>query len=83
MNALITGGESFERIALLLSLTKITSESIRGALTDYFVIGHSRTVAAALNGVDDKNLAKAIKRLQRIAHIIEQIKQLDLGKIQG
>lgn len=83
MNALITGGESLERIELLLELTKIKSDSVKAALIDYFVIGHVRTVAAALNGIHDKNLTKSIKRLQQIAHIVEQIKLLDSGNIQG
>lgn len=36
MDYLIQGGESSEKINLLLSLTKISSDNIKQSLTDYY-----------------------------------------------
>lgn len=73
MKQLRNGGENREYICLLIALTSITSEGIQSALQDYFVAGWSESDAAALNGVKQPNLKKAIDRLNEVAETTTRI----------
>lgn len=77
MRYLLQGMESAERMALILSLTKMKSESMTDAICDHLVKGSSEKVACAANGVIQQNFNKALKRLNEIAGIIEKVKELD------
>lgn len=77
MKYLIQGGESRQRLALLVSLTKITSNNIQDALTDHLCTGLSDTAAAAMNGVQLSNFNRALATLNQVAETVEQIKSLD------
>ncbi|CAM3900425.1 PapB/FocB family fimbrial expression transcriptional regulator [Rheinheimera salexigens] len=77
MRNLIQGGESVARFKLLLQLTKISSEGVQDALQDYLCKGYSDTASAALNGVQLSNFNRALHKLNDVAAIIEQIKDLD------
>lgn len=77
MRYLTQGGESKPRFQLLLQLTKISSENLQDALQDYLCHGYSDTSAAALNGVQLPNFNRALKTLNDVAAIIEQVKDLD------
>jgi L-ascorbate metabolism protein UlaG (beta-lactamase superfamily) len=81
MKYLIQGGESAERLQLLLQLTNIESTDIVAALNDHFAIGHQDTVAAIRNNVKKSNLSRAIARLEQVAFTVEQIKELDWQKL--
>ena len=83
MNYLIAGGESKERLSLLLKLTRVDSDILKDAIFDHLVKGHSESSAAALNGVTQSNLARAVKRLNEIAGTIEQVKELDWDKFKS
>ena len=81
MKYLIQGGESAERLQLLLQLTNIESDNIKAALHDHFVTGHQDNVAAIRNEVKKSNLSRAMKRIEEVANTVEQIKELDWQKI--
>lgn len=80
MKYLIQGGESTERLQLLLRFTKIESVAIISALTDHFVVGHQDTVAAIKNKVKKSNLSRAINTLEEVAHNAEMLKEHDWVK---
>ncbi|MFC4654357.1 PapB/FocB family fimbrial expression transcriptional regulator [Rheinheimera marina] len=77
MNYLTQGGETAERLNLLLALTKITSDDVKTALADYLVTGLSDATAANLNGLSHSNLKRALAKLQAVAATVEKIKELD------
>lgn len=77
MKYLHKGSQSQERLDVLLSFGKSTSEDIKAALSDYLVRGISKTNAATLNGVPGPNLTRALKRLEVVVAKIEKIKELD------
>jgi hypothetical protein len=77
MKYLTQGGESRDRFALLLSLTKISSEPLQDALADHLCAGLSDTAAAAMNGVQLSNFNRALATLNQVAETVEQIKTLD------
>ena len=79
MRILVQGLESKERVELLLQLTRIDSENIQSALVAHLCKGHKEDDAAMLNDVPRQNFNRAMKRLNRVAEIIEQIKELDVG----
>ncbi|QUI71267.1 PapB/FocB family fimbrial expression transcriptional regulator [Pseudoalteromonas sp. M8] len=78
MKYLFKGMQSQERFELLLSLTRIQSESIISALFDYLVKGMDKKAAAMINGVELPNLSAALNKLEEKALIIELIKEIDL-----
>jgi hypothetical protein len=80
MKYLLQGGESAERLQLLLQLTNIESSDIVAALNDHFVFGHQEAVAAIRNEVKKSNLSRAMKRIEEVANTVEQIKELDWQK---
>jgi len=77
MRYLIQGSQTTERLELLLSLTRISSESVRDALSDYLVRGLSDSLAASANGVLLPNFTKALKSLDQVAATVEKIKEID------
>ena len=77
MNYLLPGGESLERMQLLLSLSQITSEDKIAALTEHYVNGLPIGRAAARFGTDKGNLSKAQSTLESITATVELIKELD------
>ncbi|MBV2127966.1 adhesin biosynthesis transcription regulatory family protein [Arsukibacterium indicum] len=83
MKYLLQGGESRQRLALLFSLTKITSNNVQDALTDHLCTGLSDTVAAAMNGVQLSNFTRALKTLNEVAGIVEKIKEHDWARLKS
>jgi hypothetical protein len=77
MRYLFKGSQTPERFALLLGLSKISSDALSAALFDYLVRGIDKNAAAALNGVANPNLTRALNQLNAKAAIVEQIKELD------
>ena len=77
MKYLYRGSQSQERLDVLLSFGKSTSEDIKAALSDYLVRGISKTNAATLNGVPGPNFTRALKRLEVVAGKVEEVKELD------
>lgn len=77
MRLLVQGSQSAERLALLLQLTRITSEPIIDALNDHLVRGYPDAFAAAANGVLQSNLKRALDGLEETAAIVEKIKEAD------
>jgi len=77
MKMLVRGLEKQERVELLISLTKMSSETQKQAIIDHLVKGRSDTEAALLNDVSQSNFNRAMSRLNEIAGIVEEIKALD------
>ncbi|SQH76971.1 conserved protein of unknown function [Shewanella benthica] len=77
MNYLLPGGEQPKRLQLLLKLTKITSEPQIAALTEHYVNGLPAERAAARFMIETSNLSRAQAKLEKVASIVEQIKELD------
>ncbi len=83
MKYLTQGGQSTQRLQLLLSLTKITSENVRDALHDYLVRGFGDAMAASLNDVKPSNFNRALASLEQVAATVERIKELDLSVLKS
>jgi len=81
MKFLTKGLEPEERINLLLQLTKIGSENIKSALVDHLTKGLAENDAAMLNDVSQQNFNRALKRLNYVAGVVNQIKQVDWNKL--
>lgn len=80
MRYIIKGSEPIERVLLLLKLTKIKSENMKSAIIDHYVNGLKEGHAALLNDVKQQNLNKALKRLNKQAGVVEEIKEYDWKK---
>ncbi|MFT6331213.1 MAG: hypothetical protein ACJAYN_003163, partial [Bermanella sp.] len=80
MKYLIQGGESAERLQLLLRFTKIESPKTIAALHDHFALGYQYSLAAIRNGVKKSNLSRDIKRLEKVAHNVEMLKEHDWAR---
>ena len=77
MKYLFKGMQTQERFELLLSLTRIQSESVISALNDYLVRGMDKKAAAVINDVEMPNFSAALTKLENKAAIVEKIKELD------
>ncbi|MCL1124202.1 hypothetical protein [Shewanella surugensis] len=77
MNMLIQGGEDCRRLQYLLLLTDIESDAIKSALIDHYARGYGVGSAAGANGIDTSNLRRSMRSLNKVARIVEQIKEID------
>lgn len=77
MRYLTQGSQCEERLALLLRLTKISSEDVIDALSDYLVRGLAESTAASINGVKLSNFKRALDTLNETAEAVEKIKEID------
>lgn len=73
MRLLVQGGQDAESVELLLSLTSISSEDVKDALTDHLVRGLADSTSCALHDVKQSNFNRALKRLEETAAIVEQL----------
>lgn len=83
MKYLIAGKQSPERFDLLLSLTRINSESVITALRDHLVVGHPEVTAALINQVPTSNFNRALSKMNGVARTIERVKELDWAHIES
>ena len=79
---LVRGLERQDRVELLISLTRMSSETQKQAIIDHLVKGRSDTEAAFLNDVSQSNFNRAISRLNEIAGIVEKIKEIDWSHLE-
>ncbi len=77
MRILTQGGQTAERLQLLIKLSRISSEAIMDALHDHLVRGLSDSTASAANGVPQGNFKRALDSLEEIAATVELIKEAD------
>jgi len=77
MKMLVRGLEEESRVNLIMKLTRIDSEGVKSALIDHLTKGLSEDDAAMLNDVRQQNFNRALKRLNEVAVIVEDIKNLD------
>lgn len=83
MNLLIPGFESPERIKLMLSLTKISSENLINELMLHYTVTYLESApwrAAIRHNVQLSNFVRGQERLEEVAAIVEKIKELDWEK---
>lgn len=73
---LLRGGETKEKIDLLLSLTSIKSDDIKIALNHYYINGRTEAQASELAGVPKSNMVRAMKNLNGVAGIVEQLHEI-------
>lgn len=80
MRYLFKASQSQERLNLLLSLTKISSEGIKSAFRDHLVNGYDVSNSAELNGVAQQNVDRSLNQLEQVAQTVEAIKDHDAHK---
>jgi len=80
MHVLLSGKESPDRVAVLIEVTRIKSESIKAAIYDCLCKGMSESISAQLNQVRQQNLSRALKRLNYINSKFEEVKELDWAR---
>ena len=78
---LVQGMESNQSIDLLISMTKIKSESVIDALKTHLVDGAAVQMAAEKNGLEKGNLSRDIKKLNVIAVKINQYFEMNYSKM--
>ena len=66
VHSLLQGQESAERIALLLSLTSISSTAIRAALYDHYVKGHPSQTVCFTYDITRQNFNRAMRKLNHV-----------------
>ena len=74
---MVAGGESSERIALLLTLIPKLSLNTCNALTAHFVKGYDSDWIYELYGIVQPNFTRSINKLNAVNNIVEQIKESD------
>lgn len=80
MNYLLSGGYNPQKLELLISLTSIRSEDVIGAIRDHLIKGASIEAASQWNYADAGNTKRALKKLNEVARIVEECKNIDLYK---
>ena len=83
MNYLVRGGESKERVKLLLKLTRVNSENVVDAIIDHLCTGHSENHSSVVNDITQSNFNRAMSRLNEVAGTVEAIKELDWDKFKS
>ena len=78
MKYLVQGCESAERLEILISFTDISSEDIKQALSDHYVMGLKASTAAEVNKVPRQNFNRAVHVLEEATARYERLKELDL-----
>lgn len=80
MNYLFRGEMNQERFNLLVSLTSIKSEDRINALKAFLCEAKSDESACLIYDVDPSNFRQSLKRLEKVAATVEQIKEIDWQK---
>lgn len=73
MKLLVQGGQDSETVELLLSLTRIDSEDVKSAISDYLVTGLADSSACALHGIAQSNFNRALNSLESVAATVERL----------
>jgi hypothetical protein len=71
---LVAGGESAQRIALLLKLLPKLSENTCDALTAHFVKGYTTDWIFNLYGIDQPNFTRSVTKLTAVNNTVETLK---------
>ncbi len=82
MKMLLRGGESLERIRLLLKMTGIRSPEIKAAIESHLHLGMREQHAAIKHQVEQQNLNRALKKLNDLTTDYEELKALDWQHLQ-
>ena len=79
MKYLIKNKEKKEKVEMLIGQTSITSKDIKSAIVDYYCSDSNRTkrATALLNGVEESNLNRDMKKVNIEAGKLERLKELD------
>lgn len=79
-NILCAGLESSEGVEILLSLTKLSSDQMKKALTIHLVNGADDTTAVMISGVSKSNFSRDLKKLNEVARKIDKYHELNYNK---
>jgi hypothetical protein len=77
---LLCGCESRERVELMMGETGIRSERVKSAIIDHLVKGYPVAQAAIVNGETDSNVRRGLDVLERMADMVEKVKEIDWAK---
>ena len=78
MKLYVPGRESDKRVRILIKLTKITSNDIIAALRAHLVKGWTEELAAYTYDVDISNLKRALRRINDVIGLHNQLSDLNL-----
>lgn len=79
-NILLAGNETEESVEILLSLTKLSSESMKKALMYHLVNGAADTYACLAFSVTQSNFSRDLKKLNDVARKIDKYFELNYRK---
>ena len=77
MKYLVPGHESKQRVELLFKFTNFRSDNLKQSLMDHLVNGLPAQMAYAKHEVEQPNFSRGLKRLEVIAELIEEAKELE------
>lgn len=80
---LLPGMESSEKVRLIISLTKISSEAQIKALHRHFVDGANASACAEIEGIAASNFQRAIDKVQEVSKIVDEIKEIDWARFKS
>ena len=73
----LPGAEKPEKIEVLIKLSNIRSEKMLDAIRYHLLKGSPVSVAAVINEVDESNLRRAMDKLEKVAELVEEAKDID------
>ena len=79
MRYLSQGLESYEKVDLLLKLTRISSDNMQMALSDHLANNFTVAQAALINDVKVGNLRVALVKLNSVAETVEKLHELKIS----
>ena len=77
MKLYVAGCESDQCVSLLLKMTKITSVNVIAAIRSHLVKGYTEELASFTYDVDLSNLKRALKRINEIINLHNQLNDLN------
>lgn len=83
MRYLIQGNEPPERLELLFKLIGRMGENTQEALIDHLCKGHPESLSASMNDLTKPNFSRSLTRLNEVAGIVEEIKEIDWEKFKS
>ena len=77
MNVIAQGNMPHRRFNELIKLTGLRSPDVIEALRDHLCRNRSREMSSTLNDVEMSNFNRGFKKLNKVAVIVENIKDMD------
>lgn len=77
MKYLFQGREDSLKIIELLSLTRISSDSLKESIVNHLCKGESESVSCITSGVTQSNFNRGLSTLNEVAATVERIKEIE------